>query len=295
MQRREFIQQTGIMGTVFLLSPAEVYKIKARHVGIQMWSVRGFADKDPIGTISKLAAMGYREIEGHKYADGKFYTWTPKEFRTQLKNAGLKMPSAHTAVNLQSWDAQKQDLSDGMKRCIDAHAELGVKQLLCPHIDKEYRNEEDINKLTGILNHVGALCKKAGMQFGYHNHDFEFSKTNGKYMMDTIMVQTDPDLVIWEMDLYWVKFAHEDPIQWIKKYPGRINAFHVKDMANTAGHETIEVGDGTIDFANIFSHSKEAGVKYFIVELEHYRTNSMDGVEKSLRNLKGILETSNKQ
>ena len=114
-------------------------------------------------------------------------------------------------------------------------------------------------------------------------------------MMDTILGQTDPELVIWEMDVYWVKFGHEDPIQWIKKYPGRIKAFHVKDMANTAGHETIEVGDGTIDFANIFSHSKEAGVKYFIVELEHYRTNSLDGVEKSLRNLKTILQTSKKQ
>ncbi|MGB3079772.1 MAG: sugar phosphate isomerase/epimerase [Saprospiraceae bacterium] len=289
MQRRDFIQQAAITGGVLMLTPSELYKVKARHVGLQMWSVRDYADKDALGTITKLAAMGYKELEGYKYADGKFYNWTPKEFKTQLKHLGLKMLSAHTGVNLQSWDAQKNDLSDGMKKCIDAHAELGVKQLLCPHVDKEHRNAEDMKALIDILNSIGVACKKAGIQFGYHNHDFEFVKTDGKYLMDTILQGTDPDLVIWEMDLYWVKFAHEDPIQWIKKYPGRIHAFHVKDMANTAGHETIEVGDGTIDFADIFTHSKEAGIKYYFIELENYRTTSIDGVEKALRNLKSIL------
>ncbi|MEP6794854.1 MAG: sugar phosphate isomerase/epimerase [Saprospiraceae bacterium] len=268
----------------------DIYKVKARHIGLQMWSVRDYADKDPLGTITKLAAMGYKELEGYKYADGKFYNWTPKEFKNQLKHLGLKMLSAHTAVNLQSWDAQKNDLSDAMKHSIDAHAEVGVKQLLCPHVDKEHRNAEDMKALIDILNHVGVACKKAGIQFGYHNHDFEFVKQDGKYLMDVILEGTDPDLVIWEMDLYWVKFAHEDPIQWIKKYPGRIHAFHVKDMANTAGHETIEVGDGTIDFADIFTHSKEAGIKYYFIELENYRTTSIEGVEKALKNLKRILQ-----
>lgn len=274
-----------------MLSPSAVYKVKARHIGLQMYSVRDFADKDPLGTLKKLAAMGYKELEGHKYADGKFYNWTPKEFKTQLKHLGLKMPSAHTAINLQSWDKTQNDLSDGMKKCIDAHAALGVKQLLCPHIDKEHRNPDDLFALTDILNHVGAACKKSGIQFGYHNHDFEFTKLDGTYMMDSILQRTDPHLVIWEMDLYWVKFAHEEPVHWIKKYPGRIHAFHVKDMAKTMAHETVEVGDGSIDFADIFSHSKEAGVKYFIIELEHYKTNSLDGVEKSLKNLKKILNT----
>ncbi|MFZ1676020.1 MAG: sugar phosphate isomerase/epimerase [Saprospiraceae bacterium] len=290
MQRRDFIQQAAITGGILMLSPSELYKVKARHIGLQMWSVRDYADQDPLGTITKLAAMGYKELEGYKYADGKFYNWTPKEFKTQLKHLGLKMLSAHTAVNLQSWNAQNHSLSDGMKHSIDAHAELGVKQLLCPHVDKEHRNAEDMKALIDILNHVGVACKKAGIQFGYHNHDFEFVKTDDKYLMDSILQGTDPGLVIWEMDLYWVKFAHEDPIQWIKKYPGRIHAFHVKDMANTAGHETIEVGDGTIDFADIFTHSKEAGIKYYFIELENYRTTSIDGVEKALRNLKSILQ-----
>lgn len=290
MKRRDFIQQAALSGGILILSPSELYKVKASHIGLQMWSVRDDADKDPLGTITKLAAMGYKELEGYKYADGKFYNWTPKEFKTQLTHLGLKMTSAHTAVNLQSWDAQKNDLSEEMKKCIDAHAELGVKQLLCPYIDNEHRNAEDMKALLDILNHTGVACKKAGFQFGYHNHDFEFVKTDGKYLMDVILEGTDPDLVIWEMDLYWVKFAQEDPIRWIKKYPGRIHAFHVKDMANTSEHETIEVGDGTIDFADIFTHSKEAGVNYYFIELENYRTTSMKGVEKSLKNLKGILQ-----
>ena len=291
MNRRNFIQKSAIAGSVLMLSPSELYKHKAKHIGVQMYSIRDYADKDPLDTITKLAAMGYKEIEGHKYADGKFYNWTPAEFKTQLKNVGLTMPSAHTAVKLESWDTQHNDLTDAMKKAIDSHAALGIKQLLCPYIDKEFRNLNDVLKLTDILNHVGTACKKAGMQFGYHNHDFEFDKADGKYLMDHILENTDPDLVVWEMDIYWVSFANQNPIDWIKKYPGRITAFHVKDMANTPARETIEVGDGTIDFASIFKNSKKAGLKYYIVELENYRTTSMDGVEKCLKNLKGILNT----
>ncbi len=291
MKRRNFMQDTAIAGSLFMVLPSALYSSKAKHIGLQMWSVRDFADIDPLGTITKLAKMGYKELEGHKYADGKFYNWTPKEFKTHLNDLGLKMPSAHTKIDLQSWDVPQNDLTDAVKKCIDAHAELGVKQLLCPHIDKEFRGLEDIKKLTDILNHVGTACKKTGIQFGYHNHDFEFVKTNGKYMMDLILERTDPKLVVWEMDIYWVTFANEDPIAWIKKYPGRICAFHVKDMANTPARETIEVGDGTINFAKIFTHSKEAGVKYYFVELENYKTNSLDGVEKCLKNLKSLLNS----
>ena len=290
MKRRDFIQQTAIMGSALMLSPTEFKPVKAKHVGLQMWSVRDFADKDPATTLAKLAAMGYEEIEGYKYENGKFYHWTPAEFKHELKNKGLKIPSAHTKVNLQSWDEQHQALTDAMKLCIDAHAELGVKQLLCPHIDKEFRSLNDVNKLSDILNQVGMACKKAGMQFGYHNHDFEFVKEEGKFLMDHILERTDPDLVIWEMDLYWVAFANEDPVTWIKKYPGRIHAFHVKDMADTPARESVEVGDGTIDFANIFKYSKLAGIKYYFIELEHYRTTSLEGVEKSLNNFKKIVK-----
>jgi sugar phosphate isomerase/epimerase len=290
MKRRDFIQQTAIMGSALMLSPSELKSVKAKHVGLQMWSVRDFADKDPSSTLAKLATMGYKEIEGYKYENGKFYHWTPAEFKHELKNVGLKMPSAHTKVNLQSWDEQHQVLTDAMKQCIDAHAELGVKQLLCPHIDKEFRSLNDVNKLSDILNQVGMTCKKAGIQFGYHNHDFEFVKEEGKFLMDHILERTDPELVVWEMDLYWVVFANEDPIVWIKKYPGRIHAFHVKDMAATPARDSIEVGDGTIDFATIFNYSKLAGIKYYFIELEHYRTNSLDGVEKSLNHFKKIVK-----
>ena len=289
MNRRDFVQNTALTGSLLILSPAELYKIKTKHIGLQMWSVRDVADKDPLGTLTKLASIGYKEIEGHKYADGKFYHWTPSEFKNVLKDSGLKMLSAHTKVDLKSWDDQHNGLTDAMKICIDSHAEIGVQQLLCPHIDKEYRNLEDVLKLSDILNHMGVACQKAGLQFGYHNHDFEFVKEDGTFLMDRILERTDPDLVIWEMDIYWVAYANEDPIAWIKKYPGRIRAFHVKDMANTAARETIEVGDGIIDFEKIFTFGKLAGLKYYIIELENYKTTSIEGVGKCLKNLKGIF------
>ncbi|HJW30524.1 MAG TPA: TIM barrel protein, partial [Saprospiraceae bacterium] len=139
--------------------------------------------------------------------------------------------------------------------------------------------------------YMGEDCHSHGIQFGYHNHDFEFRKMEGTAttMYDYILDNTDPKLVKMEMDLYWVRFANEDPIQWINKHPGRFSAFHVKDMADTPARESIEIGDGVIDFSPIFNLKAARSVQYYIVELESYRTTSMDGVNTCLQRLKKIV------
>jgi len=289
MKRRDFTQQAAFASSLLVLNPQSLIKKKSKHVGIQLWSVRDAADLDPKGTLQRLAGMGYKEVEGYKYENQKFYSYTPTEFNKLLKEVGLKMTGAHTGISLNHWNASSRSLNDLAKKTIDDHAAIGVKQLICPHIDEQWRTAENFKQLCEVFNLVGEACKKSGIQFGYHNHDFEFKKSNGSTMMDLLMQQTDPELMIWEMDLYWVKYATEDPAVWINRYGKRIKSFHVKDMADTSGRESIEVGDGIIDFEHLFKLPGASGVIYYIVELEDYRTTSLEGAEISLRNLNKLL------
>ncbi len=289
MNRRDFVEQGVLTGTFLLFLPSYMMNSKTRHVAVQLWSVRDVADQDPKGTLEQLADMGYTEVEGYKYQEGKFYTYSPKAYKKLLDDTGLKMTSAHTGITFSHWDAHSHTLNDLAKKTIDDHAAIGVQQLICPGIDPEWWTTDDLRQYGDIFNLLGEACKKSGIEFGYHNHDYEFKKIEDRYMIDHILAQTDPDLVYWEMDLYWVKYANEDPATWIKAYGPRIHAFHVKDMANSQMRETIEVGEGIINFETLFKLPGASQVKYYIVELEDYRTTSLEGVKTSLQNLKKIL------
>jgi len=289
MKRRDFVQQTALTGTILLVQPPSMLRPKDKHIGVQMWSVRDAADKDPRGTLEKLSGMGYSEVEGYKYDNGLFYAYSPDAFKKLLKDVDLRMPSAHTGISIKHWDSSTRTINDLAKKIIDDHAAIGVKQLICPSIDEDWRTAEHLKQLCEVFNHFGEACKKSGIQFGYHNHDNDFKKVENKFIIDLVLQQTDPTLVIWEMDLYWVKYANEDPAKWINQYGERIHAFHVKDMADTTRRESVEVGEGTINFETLFKLPGASKVIYYIVELEDYRTTSMEGVDISLHHLKKIL------
>ena len=290
MKRREFVQHTVATGALCYADPTQFINMNKKHIGVQLWSVRDAADKDPAGVLERLAAMGYPEVEGHQYTDGKFYSFTPLEFKSVLKNAGICMTSAHTGIDLHHWNNSTKSLATLAYKTIEDHAAIGVKQLICPWVNEEWRKAENLPALCEILNAFGHACKKEGIQFGYHNHDFEFRKIDGVAMLDHLMNKTDPEYVIMQLDLYWVAYAKEDPAYWINHLNDRIHSYHVKDMAESSKRETIEVGEGVIDFVSLFRLPPSKNVKYYIVELEDYKTNSMQGVETSLSNLKKILK-----
>ena len=290
MKRREFVHHAMAAGAMCYADPIQLINMKKKHIGVQLWSVRDVADQNPAMILERLAAMGYEEVEGHKYADGKFYSYTPVEFKVVLKNAGLCMTSAHTGIDLNHWNNSSKSLTSIANKTISDHAAIGVKQLICPWVHEEWRKPENFKTLCEILNAYGRECKKLGIQFGYHNHDFEFKKTDGVAMLDQLMNMTDPEHVVMELDLYWVAYANEDPAYWIQHLGERIHAYHVKDMSSSSKRETIEVGDGIIDFVSLFRLTPSRKVKYYIVELEDYVTNSLQGVETSLHNLKKILK-----
>ena len=257
-------------------------KPAVRNIGVQLWSVKEDMGKDAAGTLAKVAKMGYKQVEGFGYSNGKFFGVPTNEFAKILSGNGLKMPSAHG--NITSKDYTNGQLSDDFKKMADDAKKVGQKYVIAPYMADEDRSKGKL--MAEMFNKAGEHCKSLGMKFGYHNHDFEFVKYDGVSLYKTLLDNTQKDLVTFEMDLYWVKFAKENPIEWFKKYQGRFTPFHVKDH-DPIKNVSVEVGEGDINFQEIFN-SKLSGAKYFIVELENYKRPALEGIEISLNNLKKL-------
>lgn len=290
LSRRHFLKNStlALAGTalsVNQLSSRDSFLFPAKHLGLQLWSVRDDMGKDAAGTVKALAGMGYREVEGFGYNEGKIFGMPIADFSKLLKDNGISMPSSHCPFTLKSYDESKKSLTDAAKKAIDDAASIGQRYIVNPWMDEKERPM--IDKLVKVYQAAGEYARKAGIRFGYHNHNFEYEThaADNRLLIEWLLHETDPKYVAMEMDIYWVCYAKNNPLDWFKLYPGRWELCHVKDMANSEKHETIEVGDGTIDFPAIFRQSALAGLQYYIIELEHYKTTPMEGVNRARKNL----------
>jgi sugar phosphate isomerase/epimerase len=265
--RRNFIKQSSLLTAGLMMNPADVLK-NEKKVGIQLYSVRDEIFKDPKGVIKKVAAAGYKEVEMFGLdASNKFYGLTVKETAQVLKDNNLKSPSGHYMPEKFLFDNGN---GDDVKNICDVCHTLGNKYFIIPWMSEEKRkNIEQYKVLAERINKAGELCKTAGVQLAYHNHDFEFADLNGEHGYDVLLNNTDKDLVKMEMDLYWVVRAGYNPVELFKKHPGRFHLWHVKDMLKTDKTKNTEVGNGTVDFKTIFANAKLAGVKHYMVEQEN--------------------------
>lgn len=286
MDRRTF-NQLALSGSMAALLP-EFLLADKRPISVQLYSVRDDMQKDLVGTLNAVGKMGYKLVEGAGYNQGKFYGKSPKEFKMILSDAGLSMPSGHFGYGSANYDPKTKTINDAYKMAINDAAEIGHKYVIAPYMIDEDRKGDNLKRYIEGLNVAGELCKKAGVKFGYHNHAFEFEKEGNRLIYDMILQDTDPNLVILEMDLYWTELGKANTIELLKKNKGRVHLVHVKDMAKTEKHETVEVGDGSINFQEIFKYTPAAGVKYYVVELEHYVTTPMQGIEKAYKGLKKL-------
>jgi len=225
---------------------------KLSKVGLQLYTVRNEMKADFNGTLEKVAATGYKEVEFAGYFDRK-----PQEVKALLDKLGLTSPSVHVPL---------ADLRNNLDKAIDAAKVIGHKFIVCPFLMPNERKWEDYKQLAPLFNRVGEATKKAGIQFAYHNHDFEFTPVDGKLPMDFLLGETNPQLVKIELDLYWITKAGHDPLAYFAKHPGRFPLVHVKDMDNTPKKAFAEVGRGTMDFKKIFAQSKKAGIQHYFVE-----------------------------
>jgi len=282
MNRRTFLRNAGIAGAAGLLSSrfgwaAAEHKID--KIGVQLYTVRDLMKDDFEGTIAKVAGIGYKEVEFAGY-----FGRTPQQVRAVLDKNGLTAPATHV---------QYDELDDKFPSVIEASKTIGLSFIICPWIPEDLRKSPDIWKQAAEkFNRCGEQTRKAGMQFGYHNHWFEFLPVNGKLPYDELLTMCDPNLVKMEMDLCWITAAGADPLTYFAKYPGRFPLVHVKDIKKlfkvTEGGsqnfgdqaDLTSVGDGIIDWKRIFAKSKQAGIKHYIVEHDK-PTQPLDSITAS--------------
>jgi sugar phosphate isomerase/epimerase len=245
---------------------------------------------DTPGSLKKVSDCGYKYVELAGYANGKFYGYEPSDFRKMVNDLGMEILSSHTQV-----EAQGITLENA-KIMAEDHAKLGVKYCMQPWVVEEARKSvASFQKMVADWNKVGAIMKESGIQFGYHNHNFEFATLEGKVpFYDIFMAELDKDLVTMELDLFWLTKAGQNPVEVINKYPGRFQVFHMKDMftneapffTTTGVSDFAPVGAGVINFKEILAAKDIAGMKYMIVEQDKSREGKpFDDIQTSITNL----------
>lgn len=278
--RRAFLKNSSltVAGAMAFGNEAFAAKKTKQVVGIQLYTVREEMKKDPMGTLKQLASMGYTHVEHANYINRKLYGYSAAEFKKVLDGLGLKMPSGHTVMGVQHWDSQKKEFSDSWKQTVEDAAVLGQSYVISPWLDASLRKTyDDTLRYMEVFNKSGELCKKSGMKFGYHNHDFEFSeKLNGMMLYDIILKNTDPALVIQQLDMGNLYNGGAKTEDILKKYPGRFESLHVKDeIKSENGREKYEstiLGKGIINLkSNLDFVKKLGGTKYLIIEQESYQ------------------------
>ncbi|MGF6847798.1 sugar phosphate isomerase/epimerase [Chitinophaga sp. W3I9] len=298
ISRRNFLLKgsLAIAGTALLSNDLLAATVRKPVLGIQLYSIRDDMKKDPLGTLKQLAAMGYKNVEHAGYSQRKFYGYSAKEFKKLLDDLGLLMPSGHTVMGKQHWDAAKNDFTDEWKYTVEDAAIVGQHYVISPWLDESLRkNYDDFKAYMDVFNKSGALCKKSGMKFGYHNHDFEFSQQlNGQKIFDLILQNTDPSLVAQQLDIGNMYHAGGIALDIIKQYPGRFELMHVKDEIKTdkgemgGKYESTVLGKGIIPVKEVIDLGKKSGgTKHFIIEQESYQGQApLDAVRDDLAVMK---------
>jgi sugar phosphate isomerase/epimerase len=285
MKRNEFLKLSGGLALAGLASKSGLAALtpetaKIKNFGIQLWSVRDDMGKDAKGTLKQLASYGYKQIESFEGGKGMFWGMTNTEFKSYMDELGMKIVASHCEIS-----------KDFEKKAADATA-IGMKYLICPW--KGPQKELDaFKKFADEFNQKGEICKKNGIRFAYHNHDYSFVTMNGEMGQDVMMKNTDPSLVDFELDMYWVVAAGQDIETWLKKYPKRFRLCHVKDRKKGATEsekdESVVVGTGSINYPRILKAAKKQGMEYYIIEQEKWDgTTPMGAAQANANYMKSL-------
>ncbi len=312
--RRQFLKTSGAVALGGLVLPNILQSCASGQsktfagIGIQTYTLNSFMDEDPKITFKKLADIGYKNIETATYADETFYGLSAKELKKVIEDLGMKwighhvmgvpitamysLPENPTPDQIERAEMIKQmaesmkapNLRDNLQQLVDTVAEGGLKYLICAGTSIE--TMDNIKKAVDDFSKAGEACKKAGLQFAYHNHATEWDPIEGTTAYDVIMSETDKDLVKLELDLGWVATAKKDAVELFKKQPGRFPLFHLKDF-NLETNTIVPVGEGNVDFKPAFDNAELAGMKYFFYEQD--TAKSMEEVTLSYNNIKKII------
>jgi sugar phosphate isomerase/epimerase len=272
IKRREFIRTTAIVTSGMMLSnylpsckSSSIAKDVRDNFGLQLYTLRDVLPADPTGILKQVASYGYKQIESYEGPQGIFWGMKNTEFKKRMDDLGMKIVSSHCDIN-----------KDFDRKAAEA-AEIGMNYLICPYLGPQ-KTVDDFKKFAETFNQLGETCKKNGIRFGYHNHDYGFVPLEGQMPQDVLMQNTDKNLVDFEMDIYWVVTAGQDPIAWIDKYAGRFKLCHIKDRKKGAPlsqrDASVDLGTGSIDFKKILKEAGRKGMEYYIVEQEAYENTT---------------------
>jgi sugar phosphate isomerase/epimerase len=291
--RRVFIQSaSALTAAVFVKGPLQVLSASP-VIGLQLYTVRDAMSKDPMGTLAKVAQIGYNSIENATYTGSeKFYGMDAATYKKVLAENGLVANSGHYRLGeeMEKGAPVQGTILHDWQKAVDDASTVGLKYMVCAYLSGQERGDLDhYKKLAEIFNKAAETCKKSGIQFCYHNHDFEFQNQDGVFPYDILLEKTDKDLVKMEVDLYWIKKAGQDPLALFQKHPGRFPLWHVKDMSKEADQSFAEVGSGIIDFKTIFQHKDQAGMKFFFVEQDKCPGSPFDSITHSYNFIKTNL------
>jgi len=287
--RRKFLQTTGLVaaGSLFAKNAMAGHPgVKLKNVGLQLWTVKEDMAKDPKGTLKQIASYGYTEIEGFEGEQGIYWGMTPADFEQYTKELGIKMMGSHCSID-------KLYGKGGLEGKSVEAISIGMKYLICPYKGPQ-KSIDDFKRIADEFNKCGEICRKNGITFGYHNHDYSFKPVDGQVPMDVLLQNTDPDNVVFEMDLYWAITAGADPIHYFNKYNRRFRLVHVKDRKKDAapgeGDASCDLGTGSINWEPLLHHAKTKGVRYYIVEQERFdNSTAMQSAEVDAKFLKPII------
>jgi sugar phosphate isomerase/epimerase len=287
-QRRDFLKQAGALAAVACAQPSLLLAAPAPlKIGLQLYSLRETIGQDLKGTLAKIARAGYQEVETYGYSVEKgFWGLKPAEFKAALAANGLSTSSGHYELG----EFMRTGQVAALQPSLDAARACGQRYVIVPHLDESVRKSvADFKTLAARLNQAGALCQKAGLRLGYHNHDFEFKPIGGVTLFDVMLKETDPKLVDFELDLYWVVRAGQDPVRLMQAHPRRFPLWHVKDMDKAKPELNTEVGAGSVDFRKIFAQARTAGLQHIFVEQENFGMDAYQSIAQSAAYIKKTL------
>ena len=300
--RRDFLRlsATGALGALVIskssweiaakpASELTIPDLKTFGVGLQLYTIRDAMDKDVPGSLKKVSDTGFKYLEMAGYNNGKFYGYMPVDFKKMVNDMGMEVISSHAGISPQGIS------EDDAKKMADDHAKVGAKYCMQPYIaDEDRKSVAGYQKMVSDWNKVGKIMKETGVQFGYHNHNFEFGPIEGKVpYFDIFLPEMDKEYLTMELDLFWATKAGINPVELFKKYPGRFQLFHMKDMYTkeapffkTESNDFAPVGAGVINFREILAAKKIAGMKYMFVEQDQTKDDKpFDAIKTSITNL----------
>lgn len=288
MNRRDFVRNTTVglaAAAVCSRLPESLFASPyGKPIGLQLYTLRDQLEKDVAGTIKQVAAIGYKDVEIYS-----LYGKTPQEFTKILKDNGVTASSGHYLL---------PHMKTGWQKRVDDAKTLGLQYMVIAILEPEDRKSlDDYKKLAELFTNAAETTRKAGIQFCYHNHNFEFQKFGDTTPYDYLLKTLDPNLVKFEMDCFWVTHAGQDPVAYFKKHPGRFPLLHIKDMkGKPAPTQELDakmglfapVGSGSIDWKRIFAAAKEGGVQHYYVEQDFCEEPPLEAVKKSYQYLDGL-------